>query len=226
MAIDQKSKLDYKKAYRDLYLPKTKPSIVAVPSMNFITVAGTGDPNDTEGSYSRAMEILYGLSWTIKMSKMGNAMPVGYFEYVVPPLEGLWWFDGHGVSGLPIENKSEFHWISMIRQPEFVTKEIFTWAQEQLAQKKPSVEVTQARFTSFEEGLCAQIMHLGSYDNEAQTVTELANFIEEEGYTENISGQLKAYPIQNRHHEIYLNDPRKTVSEKLKTVIRHPIRKA
>lgn len=223
---ENQTKLDYKKEYKDLYMPKTRPSIIQVPPMNFIMVAGVGNPNDKEGEYSRALELLYGLSYTIKMSKMGDDVIEGYFEYVVPPLEGLWWLEGYETSGLPIGNKDEFRWISMIRQPEFVTPEVFTWAKETLAKKKPGLEVDKARFETFEEGLCAQIMHLGPYDDEPATVKELAAFIAAEGYTEDISGQLDPFPLCRRHHEIYLGDPRKTAPEKLKTVLRHPIRKA
>lgn len=220
------SKLDYKKEYKDLYLPKTTPHIIEVPPMHFIMVAGKGNPNTEEGEYARALELLYGLSYTIKMSKMGTEVPSGYFEYVVPPLEGLWWIDGYEISGGPIGNKDEFRWVSLIRQPEFVTLEVFTWAKEALSKKKPGLDVDNARFETFEEGLCAQVMHLGSYDNEPATVKDLAAFIESEGYIEDISGQLEPFPLQRRHHEIYLNDPRKTAPEKLKTVIRHPLRKA
>lgn len=219
-------KLDYKKEYKDLYQPKAKPSIIEIPSMQFIMVDGLGDPNTEGGEYSDAMQLLYGISYTIKMSKMGDEKPSGYFEYVVPPLEGLWWLDNFTFTGSAIRNKGDFRWISMIRLPEFVTPEVFTWAQEKLAQKDPSAKVEKARLEVFDEGLCAQIMHIGPYDDEPETITKLSAFIHEQGYTEDISDQQAPYPLQRRHHEIYLGDPRKTAPEKRKTVIRHPIRKA
>ncbi|MGI6104954.1 MAG: GyrI-like domain-containing protein [Raoultibacter sp.] len=219
-------KLDYKKEYKDLYLPKTKPSIVEVPSMQFIMIEGTGDPNTENGEYSRALELLYPLSYTIKMAPKKGISPEGYFEYVVPPLEGLWWIDGFIFEGKPVENKAEFKWISMIRQPEFVTQDFFAWAQEQVALKNPSLDPSSARLVSFEEGLCAQILHLGPYDDEPGSIATLDAFIKESGYVPEISDQAEAFPVQKRHHEIYLGDPRKSAPEKLKTVLRHPIRKA
>lgn len=219
-------KLDYKKEYKDLYVPKTNPSIISVPPMNFIMVEGTGDPNAEDGLYAQALEVLYGLSYSIKMSKMGNHVPEGYFEYVVPPLEGLWWLEGYNFSGIPIENKNEFRWIAMIRQPEFVTTEVFQWAQETVVKKNPAIAAFNARFELFEEGLCAQIMHQGPYDDEPATIKKLVGFIQKEGYVEDISGQLDAFPLQRRHHEIYLGDPRRTKPEKLKTVLRHPVKLA
>lgn len=219
------NKLDYKKEYRDLYQPKATPSIIEVPPMPFVMVSGTGDPNAEQGAYQKSMGILYGLSWTIKMSKMGNEPPEGYFEYVMPPLEGLWWLEDFTFTGSAITNKDEFRWISMIRLPEFVTPEVFAWAQEQVSKKDPTIEVAKARLEIFKEGTCAQIMHLGSYDDEPRSIAKLTDFIQEQGYREDISNQQAAYPLQRRHHEIYLGDPRKTAPEKRKTVIRHPIRK-
>lgn len=216
---EKQIKFDYKKEYKDLYIPKTKPAIIDVPEMTFIQVEGEGNPNTSE-SYKRAMEILYGLSFGIKMSKMSGNQPEGYFEYVVPPLEGLWWMEdrvflGTGdVKGM----KDKFRWISMIRQPEFVTPEVFEWAQKNFRKKNPEVDFSRTKLVKFTEGLCAQVMHVGPYDDEPATIEKLEQFITDSGYTCDIgSGRL--------HHEIYLGDPRRTKPERLKTVIRHPIKK-
>lgn len=208
-------KVDYKKVYKDLYLPKTKPMIIDVPEIRFIMVDGKGNPNTCE-EYKNAMEILYGLSYAIKMSKMSGTQPEGYFEYVVPPLEGLWWFDNETFDGLNIKDKNEFCWTSMIRQPEFVTEEVFEKAKEVLHKKKPEIDLSFAKLIVFEEGLCAQVMHIGTYDEEPATIKALEEFIVQAGYKNDISSNRK-------HHEIYLSDPRKTATEKLKTVIRHPV---
>ncbi|MGL6198649.1 MAG: GyrI-like domain-containing protein [Lachnospiraceae bacterium] len=210
-------KLDYKKEYKDLYMPKTKPMIIDVPEMTFIMVDGKGDPN-TCVEYKSAMEILYGLSFSIKMSKMSGRQPVGYFEYVVPPLEGFWWTEGEPYDGVNVKDKNKFIWTAMIRQPEFVSPEVFQWAREELAKKKPEVDSKIARLVQFNEGLCGQVMHIGSYDEEPETIEKLEQFIRESGYVSDLADERK-------HHEIYLSDPRKTAPEKLKTVIRHPIRK-
>ena len=206
-------KLDYKKEYKDLYQPKTKPSIIDVPEMIFIAVDGEGNPN-TCYEYKQAMEILYGLSFTIKMSKMNGTQPEGYFEYVVPPLEGLWWQDN--TDGIDYTRKDDFKWVSMIRQPEFVTEEIFEQAKAVLKKKKPNLDLSKARLLKMSEGLCVQSMHKGSYDDEPASIEKMKQFAAENGYTEDFSeGRL--------HHEIYLSDPRRCAPEKLKTVIRHPI---
>ncbi|MDE5991468.1 MAG: GyrI-like domain-containing protein, partial [Oscillospiraceae bacterium] len=165
-------KLDYKKEYKDLYQPAAKPSLIDVPEMRFFAVDGAGDPN-TSPAYAEAMEILYGLSFTVKMSKMNGTQPEGYFEYVVPPLEGLWFADGVSFDGLNVSDKTKFKWVSMIRQPEFVTEEVFGWAKEILAKKKPQLDLSKARFITFTEGLCVQIMHKGSYDSEPESITKL-----------------------------------------------------
>jgi hypothetical protein len=208
---------DFKKAYKDLYLPKPKPGVVEVPEMVFIMVDGKGNPNTCE-AYKNAMEILYGLSYSIKMSKMGGTQPKGYYEYVVPPLEGLWWGDDGYFDGTNITDKDKLCWTSMIRQPEFVLREAFEEAKQVLGKKKPGLDLSLARLASFAEGLCAQIMHIGSYDDEPATIGVLEQFIEESEYDNDISESRK-------HHEIYLGDPRKTAPEKLRTVIRHPIAK-
>lgn len=218
-------KLDYKKAYKDLYQPGTKPTLIEVPPIPFVMVAGTGDPNVEDGEYQRAMGILYAYAFTIKMSKMSGQQPEGYFDYVVPPLEGLWWTGETIFGGMSIGDKSEFSWVSMIRQPDFVTPDVFAWATEEIARKKPKIDTTLARFGVFEEGLCAQVMHKGSYDDEPTTIVKLEAFIEEQGYVTDISDSEAAFPLARRHHEIYLGDPRKAKPENRRTIIRHPIEK-
>ena len=206
---------DFKKEYKDIYLPKNKPGIIDVPEIRFIMVDGKGDPN-ISASYKEAVEVLYGLSYSIKMSKMGSAQPAGYFDYVVPPLEGLWWFEDNVFDGSVIGGKDKFNWVMMIRQPEFVTPEVFETAKASLTKKKPGIDTSIVRLEEFTEGLCAQVMHIGSYDDEPPTVAALEEFIESQGYRTVMSGL-------RQHHEIYIGDPRKTAPEKLKTVIRHPI---
>lgn len=214
-------KMDYKKEYKDLYVPKTTPMLIQVPKMKFIMVEGSGNPNEEMGTYQQAIQILYGLSFTIKMSKMGNQKIEGYFEYVVPPLEGLWWQEG--VQGIDYAHKEEFKWISMIRQPEFVTKEVFDWACK-VAKEKKGLEVDKAKFVEWEEGLCVQCMHNGSYDTEPATIQSIDAYIEKNGL-ENAIGQVEENENSRRHHEIYLSDPRKAKPENLKTVIRIPVRR-
>lgn len=215
-------KLDYKKEYKDLYLPKTAPMIIDVPIMNFIMIDGKGDPNDESGEYAKAVELLYGLSYTIKMSIKSGVEPRNYFEYVVPPLEGLWWtkedkkFDAN--------QKDKLIWTSMIRQPEFVTDEVFKWAIDELKKKKPNLDTSKARLQEFTEGTCVQMMHMGPYDTEAVTVKAIDDFAASNGYINAIS-KKSIEGIILRHHEIYLSDPRKVAPEKMKTVVRHPIRK-
>lgn len=210
-------KFDYKKEYKDLYQPKTKPSIIEIPEMIFIAIDGKGDPN-TSNEYKEALEILYGLSFTIKMSKMSGTQPEGYFEYVVPPLEGLWYVDDAKFDGTNITDKNRFCWTSMIRQPEFVTEKVFENARNALAKKKRELDLSKARLITMTEGLCVQIMHKGTYDNEPESIAKIREFAEKSGYTEDISDT-------RFHHEIYLSDPRRCAAENLKTVIRHPIRR-
>ncbi len=206
---------DFKKEYKELYQPKTKPSIVDVPEMLFIAVDGSGDPN-TSPEYQRAVETLYGLSYAIKMSpKSGHAIE-GFFDYVVPPLEGLWWGGDIDLETMTITDKSKFSWRMMIRQPEFVTEEVFAWAQETLAKKKPELDPSIAKLWRFGEGLCVQVLHIGPYDEEPETVRQMDAWAKEQGYRIDISST-------RHHHEIYLSDPRRTAPEKLKTVLRHPI---
>lgn len=208
-------KFDFKKEYKDLYMPKTEPSIVTVPEMKFIAVRGSGDPN-TSAEYKQAMEILYGLSFTIKMSKMSGSQPDGYFEYVVPPLEGFWSVDDGIFDGLNITDKSKFHWISVIRQPDFVTESVFEQARTE-AEKKKKTDMSKAEFITVSEGLCVQSMHIGSYDSEPSTILKMREYAEKNGYSEDLSDT-------RLHHEIYLSDPRRCDPERLKTVIRHPIK--
>lgn len=212
-------KLDYKKEYKDLYLPKQKPTLIEVPKMKFIMVEGMGNPNSNNGEYQKAIKILYGLSFTIKMSKMGENKINGYFEYVVPPLEGLWW--QQGIKGIDYSHKETFEWISMIRQPEFVDEKVFKWACQELESKK-GIDISSAEFKEFEEGLCVQMMHIGSYDNEPETVNKIDEYIKENNLKNDI-GQTLPCGIKRNHHEIYLSDPRKTSVERVRTVIRVPV---
>jgi len=208
---------DFKKEFKDLYQPTTTPSIIDVPEMVFIAVDGKGDPN-TSVEYKNALELLYGLSYSIKMSKMSGTQPAGYFEYVVPPLEGLWWGEDGYFDGTVITDKNKLCWTSMIRQPDFVTPEVFEFAKISLAKKKPDIDISKARLKKFAEGLCVQVMHIGSYDDEPATIAAMERYAVESGYVIDINDF-------RRHHEIYLSDPRKVPPEKLKTVIRHPIKK-
>jgi len=206
---------DYKKEYKEYYLPKNKPQIVDIPSMNFVAVRGKGDPNEEGGEYKQALELLYGIAYTIKMSKKTDYRIEGYFDYVVPPLEGFWEQDGK--VGIDYSRKSDLKWTAMIRVPDFVTKADFDWAVVQATEKK-KLDFSKVEFITVEEGLCVQCMHLGSYDDEPATVALMDSYAESMGYDIDITPQ-------RQHHEIYLSDPRKTASEKLKTVIRHPVKK-
>lgn len=205
---------DYKKEYKEFYMPKDKPSIVSVPPMNYIAVRGKGDPNQEDGEYKRAIGLLYGIAFTIKMSKKGDYQIDGYFDYVVPPLEGFWWQDD--VEGVDYAHKETFNWISVIRLPDFVTKEDFNWAVAE-ATKKKKEDFSKVEFYSYEEGLCVQCMHIGAYDDEPATVDKMHAYMTEQGYELDITSD-------RLHHEIYLSDARKVAPEKLKTVIRHPIK--
>lgn len=205
---------DYKKEYKEFYLPKKVPSVVEVPTMRFVAVRGKGDPNDETGDYSKALNMLYGISFTIKMSKMGDHRIDGYFDYVVPPLEGLW--KQEGTDGIDYASKEKFQWISMIRLPDFVTKDEFGWAVSEASAKKKA-DFSKAEFFTYSEGLCVQCMHIGPYDDEPVTVENMHRFAEERGFVPDITDI-------RRHHEIYLSDPRKTAPEKLRTVIRIPVR--
>ena len=206
---------DFKKEYKEFYMPKNKPGIVSVPGMNYIAVRGQGNPNVEDGEYKQAIELLYGIAYTIKMSKKGDHQIEGYFDYVVPPLEGFWWQDG--IDGVDYAHKESFHWISVIRLPDFVTRDDFGWAVKE-AERKKKTDFSKVEFLTYDEGLCVQCMHIGPYDDEPATVELMHAFMEEQGYVLDITDQ-------RLHHEIYLSDARKVAPEKLKTVIRHPIRK-
>jgi hypothetical protein len=206
---------DYKKEYKEFYMPKNKPSIVEIPKMNYIAVRGKGNPNDEEGEYKKTIGLLYGIAFTIKMSYKGTHKIDGYFEYVVPPLEGFWWQDGR--VGIDYNQKEELNFISIIRLPDFVTKKDFDWAIEE-ATKKKKQDFSKVEFLTYDEGICVQCMHVGSYDNEPATVELMNKYMEENGYVLDITDK-------RFHHEIYLSDPRKCNENKLKTVIRHPIKK-
>ena len=206
---------DYKKEYKEFYLPKNRPELVSLPSMNFLAVRGTGDPNQEGGAYQQAISILYAVAYTLKMShRAGHSIP-GFFEYVVPPLEGFWWQEGQ--TGVDYTNKAGFCWISAIRLPDFVTREEFDWA-VQAATEKKKLDCSAAEFFTLEEGLCVQMLHIGPYDTEPQSLAEMQAFLEQNGYVEDLSSE-------RLHHEIYLSDPRKTAPEKQRTVLRHPVRK-
>lgn len=205
---------DYKKEYKEFYLPPKKPQIITIPSMKFIAVRGEGDPNEEDGAYKESIGLLYGIAYTIKMSKMGKHKIEGYFDYVVPPLEGFWWQDE--IYGVDYTHKETFQWISLIRLPEFATKEIYQWAVREATEKKQT-DFSKVEFFTYEEGLCVQCMHIGPYDDEPKTVQMMKQFTKEQGYKLDFeSGRY--------HHEIYLSDVRRCKPENLKTVIRHPIR--
>ena len=206
---------DYKKEYKEFYMPKAKPSIVTVPKMNYIAVRGKGNPNDENGEYKASIGLLYGIAFTIKMSYKGDHKIDGYFEYVVPPLEGFWWQDG--VQGIDYSRKEDFNFISVIRLPDFVTKADFDWAIAEATRKKKT-DFSRVEFFSYDEGECVQCMHIGSYDDEPATITMMDDFAEQNGYEVNITET-------RYHHEIYLSDPRKCDVSKLKTVVRHPIKR-
>ena len=206
---------DYKKEYKEFYLPKSSPGIITVPEMNYIAVQGQGDPNVEGGEYQASIGLLYGIAFTIKMSRKGSHQMDGYFDYVVPPLEGFWWQDG--VQGIDYVHKENFQWISLIRLPEFVTREEFDWAVSEASAKKKQ-DFSRAAFLTYDEGLCVQCMHIGPYDDEPGTVEAMGRYVEEQGYALDITDQ-------RFHHEIYLSDARRCAPERLRTVIRLPIRR-
>lgn len=207
---------DYKKEYKEFYLPARQPSIVEVPAMNYLAVRGRGDPNIEYGEYKQSIGLLYAIAFAIKMSKKGERRIEGYFDYVVPPLEGFWWQDGM-TAEIDYSRKNDLNFISVIRLPDFVTRSDFDWAVQEATRKKHQ-DFSKVEFLTYQEGTCVQCMHIGSYDDEPQSVAEIHRFMQEQGY---------ALDIQNPryHHEIYLSDPRRCDVAKLKTVIRHPIRK-
>ena len=206
---------DFKKEYKEYYLPKSKPQIVTVPPMNYIAVRGKGNPNEEGGAYKTAIGVLYAIAYTIKMSKIGDHRIEGYYDFVVPPLEGFWWQDS--VDGVDYTDKSTFNWISVIRLPDFVTQADFDWAVAEATRKK-KLDCSKAEFLSIDEGECVQIMHLGAFDDEPATVAIMDAYLDANGYDNDFSNT-------RLHHEIYLSDARKVAPEKWKTVIRHPIKK-
>lgn len=206
---------DYKKEYKEFYMPKNKPGMVRVPPMNYIAVRGKGDPNADGSEYKESIGLLYGIAFTIKMSKKGSHQIDGYFDFVVPPLEGLWWQNDR--EGIDYSRKEDFHFISMIRLPDFVTKEDFDWAVKEATEKKKS-NFSKVEFLTYDEGVCVQCMHIGSYDDEPATIQMMHDFMTSEGYELDITNK-------RLHHEIYLSDARRVAPERLKTVIRHPVKK-
>lgn len=207
---------DYKKEYKEFYLPKNKPELVEVPKMNFIAVKGKGDPNQEGGEYKAALSLLYGLAFTLKMSKRTGHEIEGFFDYVVPPLEGFWWMDGK--DGIDYSRKQDFQWLSVIRLPDFISREDFDWAVQEAARKK-GTDFSKAEFWTYEEGLCVQCMHIGPYDDELATIAAMERYAAENGCTVDISEA-------RCHHEIYLSDARRCAPEKLKTVLRIPVKRS
>lgn len=206
---------DYKKEYKEFYMPKNQPGIVEIPPMNYIAVRGKGDPNAENSEYKNTIGLLYAVAFTIKMSKMGDHQIAGYFDYVVPPLEGFWWQEG--VKGIDYGRKENFQFISVIRLPDFVTREDFDWAVAQAAAKK-KMDFSGVEFFAYDEGLCVQCMHVGAYDEEPATVKRMHDFMEAAGYELDITDT-------RLHHEIYLSDARRVAPERLKTVLRHPVKR-
>ena len=206
---------DFKKTYKELYLPPKTPHLIHVPAQTFLAVRGQGDPNQAGGAYQEAIGLLYAVAYTIKMSKLGPAQPEGYFDYVMPPLEGLWWMPD--TPAIDFAQKARFCWIALIRLPEFVTQEVFRWAVEAAAAKK-KLDFSPVEFFSYQEGLCVQCLHQGPYDREPETLQAMADHAQAQGYALDLEGP-------SRHHEIYLSDPRRCKPENLKTVLRQPVKK-
>lgn len=206
---------DYKKEYKEFYLPKNRPSIVEIPLMNYLAVRGKGNPNDEDGEYKKSIGLLYAIAFTIKMSYKGSYKIDGYFEYVVPPLEGFWWQDD--ASEMDYSRKDDLNFISVIRLPDFVSKADFEWAIDEATRKKQQ-DFSRVEFLTYDEGACVQCMHIGSYDDEPATVELMHDYMAENGYELDIKNP-------RYHHEIYLSDPRRCDASRLKTVIRHPVRK-
>lgn len=206
---------DFKKEYKEFYMPPKKPGILTVPAMNYLAVSGTGDPNEEDGEYKASIGLLYGIAFTLKMSYKSGHTIKGYFEYVVPPLEGFWWQDG--VDGIDYTHKEDFHFISLIRLPDFVTREEFEWAVLEAGRKKDT-DFSKVEFLTYDEGECVQCMHIGPYDNEPATIAAMHEYAKQQGYETD-------FGAARHHHEIYLSDPRKCEPSRLKTVIRHPVKK-
>ena len=206
---------DYKKEYKEFYMPPETPNIIEIPKTNYLAARGKGNPNEENGEYSNTLNLLYGVAYTIKMSYKGEYKINGFFEYIVPPLEGFWWQDS--TAGTDYTKKESFNWISVIRLPDFVTRKDFDWAVSEATRKK-KIDFSKVEFLTYYEGACVQCMHLGSYDDEPETISKMESFAKSEGYAIDISAT-------RFHHEIYLRDPRKTEISKLKTVLRHPVKK-
>ena len=207
---------DFKKEYKELYAPKKGPGIIEVPPVTYVAVRGSGDPNEEGRAYQQAIAVLYAISYTIKMSKKGSRQIEGYTDFVVPPLEGFWWQDA--AEGIDYAHKEAFNWIAVIRLPDFVTREVFGWAVEEATAKK-TIDCSIAEYLRVREGLCVQCLHVGSYDDEPATVEAMDAFAREQGYEIDLSEE-------RRHHEVYLSDARKVAADKLKTIVRHPIKPA
>ena len=206
---------DLKKEFKEYYQPKNKPEIVNIPSINYLAVRGSGDPNDETGDYKKALESLYAVAYTLRMSYKTDYKINGFYEYIVPPLEGFWWQDG--TDGVNYADKTSFNWISVIRLPDFISGKDIEWA-VRTATKKKKTDCSQVKFLTVNEGLCVQIMHIGPYDNESVTVKLMDDYLAQNGYENDLNSE-------RMHHEIYLSDPRKCLPEKMKTVIRHPVKR-
>ena len=206
---------DFKKEYKEFYMPKSKPAIVTVPKANYIAVRGKGNPNEEDGAYQKAISVLYAIAYTLKMSYKTDYKINGFFEYVVPPLEGFWWQED--INGIDYGNKDSFNWICVLRLPDFISRENFDWAVNTAAKKK-KLDCSSAEFLTIDEGLCVQIMHIGPFDDEPESVAKMDAYLSENGYENDLSDT-------RLHHEIYMSDARKVAPEKWKTVIRHPIKK-
>lgn len=210
-------KLDYKKEYKDLYMPSNKkPVVVDIPRMNFIMVNGKGDPNNNP-EFEKAVEALYSVSYTIKMLPKKGIVPEGYFDYVVPPLEGLWWLEGS--EEFSFAERENWRYTLMIRQPEFVSEQLFQQCLKEAELKKNNEKLNEVTFGGFIEGPCVQMMHVGPYAMEPETTEIMEKYIVESGY-------LNAIGHGGKHHEIYLSDPRKGDPAKMKTVLRIPVTSA
>lgn len=205
---------DYKKEQKEFYQPKSKPEIITIPKVKFIALNGKGNPNDPDGEYSKSIKLLYGVAYTLRMSYKTDYKIEGFFQYVVPPLEGFWWIEG--LKGMDYTRKDDFSFISLIRVPDFISKEHVDWAINQVSQKK-KMDYSSVYYMTYDEGLVVQCMHIGPYDDEPRTVNEMTKFVYDNGYEHDFSNR--------HHHEIYIGDPRKARPEKLKTIIRHPIKK-
>ena len=206
---------DLKKEFKEYYQPKNKPEIVNIPSINYLAVRGSGDPNDETGDYKKALESLYAVAYTLRMSYKTDYKINGFYEYIVPPLEGFWWQDG--TDGVNYADKTSFNWISVIRLPDFISGKDIEWAVRTATMKKKT-DCSQVKFLTVNEGLCVQIMHIGPYDNEPVTVKLMDDYLAQNGYENDLNSE-------RMHHEIYLSDPRKCLPEKMKTVIRHPVKR-